>query len=118
MLSGCADIETLHFPDHSFDTIVSTLSLCSYDDPLAVLKQLNRWCRPDGELLLMEHGISRKPVVSLLQKTLNPFLYRTIGCHHTRNIPQLLENAGITIKQMERHWLDMLCVIRARPTED
>src|SRR5690554_5684401 len=30
----CSDIEEMDFPDQSFDTIISTLSLCSYDHPL------------------------------------------------------------------------------------
>lgn len=86
----CTDIESMDFPDHSFDTVVSTLSFCGYENPLDVFEKVNRWCRPDGNILLMEHGISTNVIVSSLQKLMNPVLYRTLGCHQTRNIPDLI----------------------------
>lgn len=110
-----ADIEGLSFPDGSFDTVVSTLSLCSYDEPHTVLSRMRRWCKPDGILLFIEHGISSKAVVSVIQKTLNPILYRTAGCHHTRDITSLIEQAGLEIVSIEKHWLDMFYIIRAKP---
>lgn len=110
-----ADIEELSFPDGSFDTIVSTLSLCSYDEPHMVLGRLKRWCKPGGTMLFMEHGISSKMLVSAIQRTLDPVLYRMIGCHHTRNITELVEQAGISIQSVERHWLEMFYMIRAKP---
>ena len=55
-----ADAANLHtFADNSFDTIVDTFGLCSFDDPVAVLKELQRVCKPDGKILLLEHGRSK-----------------------------------------------------------
>lgn len=48
-----------HFPDNSFDTVVDTFGLCSFDDPIAVLKELQRVCKPNGKILLLEHGRSK-----------------------------------------------------------
>ncbi|MGZ9583686.1 class I SAM-dependent methyltransferase [Paenibacillus marinisediminis] len=112
----CSDIEHMNVEDQSFDTIVSTLSLCSYEDPLMVLNKINRWCKPDGVILLMEHGISSKIMIAAMQKTLNPLLYRAFGCHHTRDILGLIEESGITIEKAERHWLNMVHLVRAKPT--
>ena len=42
------------FPDQCFDTVVDTFGLCSYDDPVAVLKEMQRVCKPDGKILLLE----------------------------------------------------------------
>ncbi|KAL7552822.1 hypothetical protein ACHAWF_016072 [Thalassiosira exigua] len=47
------------FGENSFDTIVDTFGLCSFDDPVAVLKELKRVCKPDGKILLLEHGRSK-----------------------------------------------------------
>ncbi|WP_372631013.1 class I SAM-dependent methyltransferase [Cohnella sp.] len=110
-----ADIDRLEFPEHSFDTIVSTLSFCSYENPLGVMKKLRLWCKPDGTILLMEHGISSHTLVAAAQRLLNPLLYRTIGCHHTRDIPGLLARAGIRIVNKESHMLKMVHLLRARP---
>ncbi|MFC4598230.1 class I SAM-dependent methyltransferase [Cohnella hongkongensis] len=110
-----SDIERLEFPDHSFDTIVSTLSFCSYEDPIGVLRKLRRWCKPDGALLFLEHGISRHAIVAAAQRLLNPLLYRTIGCHHTRDIPAMIAEAGIRIESKESHMLKMVHLLRATP---
>lgn len=111
----CEDIENLNFPDHSFDTIVSTLSFCSYINPLEMLHKIKRWCKPDGTILLMEHGISSNFLVSTAQKALNPLLYRIYGCHHTRDIMGLIRESGIGIDREESYSLNMVHLIWARP---
>ncbi|RJX38104.1 class I SAM-dependent methyltransferase [Paenibacillus pinisoli] len=111
-----ADIDELQFPEHGFDTVISTLSLCSYVNPQQVVAKMKRWCKPGGQILLMELGISSNGVLAALQKTLNPLLYRLHGCHHTRNMEELVKGAGLHIVHMERHWLKMLYLIHARPS--
>jgi methyltransferase OMS1, mitochondrial len=51
-----ADGQQLAFDDNSFDTVLDTFGLCSFDDPVAVLKEMERVCKPDGKILLLEHG--------------------------------------------------------------
>jgi ubiquinone/menaquinone biosynthesis C-methylase UbiE len=109
------DIEAMDFPEASFDTIISTLSFCSYENPLKVLEKVNTWCKPDGNILLMEHGISSKVAVSMLQKTLNPLLYRFSGCHHTRNILKMVRESEMTIEKSESFWFNMAHLIWAKP---
>ncbi|MBS4201003.1 class I SAM-dependent methyltransferase [Bacillus sp. FJAT-49732] len=111
----CSDIEEISFEQHSFDTIVSTLSFCSYENPLSMMKNIQQWCKPGGKILLLEHGISNNRFVAFLQKILNPLLYRTIGCHHTRNIMAMTRDAGLSVEQMENYYLNMVYVIWARP---
>lgn len=109
------DIETMDFPGASFDTIISTLSFCSYENPLKVLEKVNTWCKPEGNILLMEHGISSNVAVSALQKTLNPLLYRFSGCHHTRDILEMVRESGMTIEKSESLWFNMAHLIWAKP---
>lgn len=113
----CSDIEEMNFSDQSFDTIVSTLSFCSYDNPLMVLDKINRWCKPNGQILFMEHGISSNLAVSAVQKALNPLLYRVYGCHHTRDIVGLVRESGIKIDKVESYWLNMVHLIWAKPRQ-
>ena len=114
----CSDIEEMSFPDKSFDTIVSTLSFCSYKNPLMVLDKINRWCRPNGKILFIEHGISSNLIASSIQKTLNPLLYRVYGRHHTRDILGLISESGIKIDKAESYWLNMVHLIWAKPNAD
>lgn len=111
----CSDTEELKFPEYSFDTVISTLSICSYQNPMMVLRSMRRWCKPGGKLLLMEHGISSKAFVSAVQKTLNPLLYRFTGCHQTRSIMDMIRGADIKIEREESYWLDMVHIVWGRP---
>ncbi|MUG68439.1 methyltransferase domain-containing protein [Paenibacillus campinasensis] len=111
----CSDIEEMDFPDQSFDTIVSTLSFCSYDHPAMLLDKVNRWCRRNGQVLFMEHGISSNLAFSAVQKTLNPLLYRVYGCHHTRDIIRLIRKSDLKINKVESYWLNSVHLIWASP---
>ena len=50
-----ASAERLPLADHSVDTIVATLVLCTVDEPQRALEEIARVLRPDGELLFVEH---------------------------------------------------------------
>src|SRR3954451_3533285 len=50
-----APAEALPFADHSFDTVVSTLVLCTVADPQRTLAEVERVLRPGGQLLFLEH---------------------------------------------------------------
>lgn len=46
------------FPNASFDTVIDTFGLCSVEDPVAMLREMARVCKPDGRVYLLEHGRS------------------------------------------------------------
>lgn len=87
--------ERLPVGDASFDTVVSTYTLCSIPDPVAALRELRRALVPGGRLLFSEHG--RAPDASVLrwQRLLQPGWKRIAGgCHLDRDIPALLAEGG------------------------
>ena len=43
-----ADAEALPFADKSFDTVVSSLSTCTFPNAVAALEEMARVCRPEG----------------------------------------------------------------------
>jgi ubiquinone/menaquinone biosynthesis C-methylase UbiE len=108
-------VEDLDFEPESFDTIVSTLSLCAYDDPVNVLKRFNRWCKKDGMILLLEHGISRYRFVHWLQDRFDGLQYRKIGCHANRDVMDLVKHSGLQIKMVKRKFLGAIYLVWAKP---
>jgi ubiquinone/menaquinone biosynthesis C-methylase UbiE len=50
-----AKAEALPFDDGSFDVVVSTLVLCTVDDPHGALREIRRVLRPGGQLVFIEH---------------------------------------------------------------
>jgi ubiquinone/menaquinone biosynthesis C-methylase UbiE len=113
----CSAVEELTLPPHSFDTVVSTLSLCAYDDPVAVAGRMGRWCKPGGRILLMEHGLARPPVLRWLQHRLDGLQYRYIGCHMDRDILRVVQEAGLTVVHVQRKLWGMIYLIEAHPPE-
>ncbi len=110
-----ADIEQLDFPEHSFDTIVSTLSLCGYRNPQALLNKLSRWCKPEGLILMMEHGISSNPLYKVTQKAVDPLAYKLAGCYGTRDILGLLDDSNLNVMKSESYLLNTVHLIWAKP---
>ena len=110
-----AKVEELDFGPGRFDTVVSTLSLCAYDDPVYVLNGFSRWCKKDGIILLLEHGISRYGWIHWLQNRFDALQYRKIGCHANRDILGIVRQSGLQINRYERKLLGALYLIWAKP---
>ncbi|TKD72104.1 class I SAM-dependent methyltransferase [Pseudalkalibacillus hwajinpoensis] len=108
------DVEELMFQENQFDTIVSTLSMCSYPNPDFVLGQMSRWCKPGGQILLFEHGISSNKVAARLQEKLDPLLSERIGCHLDRDIIKLVNNK-LKVTKVESHLMGTFHLIWATP---
>jgi ubiquinone/menaquinone biosynthesis C-methylase UbiE len=110
-----SDVENLSFQDSSFDTIISSGTLCSYDNPVEVLNLFNKWCRKDGQILLLEHGLFDTPPLSWLQKRLDPLVYKFLGCHQNRDIQNIINESQLEVVKYEREFLGYLNSIWARP---
>src|SRR6186713_1364072 len=63
--------ERIDAPDHSFDAVVTTYTLCTVADPLAALEQIRRVLKPSGSFHLLEHGLADDPDVQRWQARLN-----------------------------------------------
>ncbi|MFM8395982.1 MAG: class I SAM-dependent methyltransferase, partial [Acidobacteriota bacterium] len=48
----------LPFPDHSFDSVVSTFTLCSINDLDAALTEIRRVLKAEAPFIFLEHGRS------------------------------------------------------------
>lgn len=70
LLQGSA--EALPFESASFDTVVTTWTLCTVPDPGRALSEMRRVLRPDGWLLFVEHGKAPEPGVARCQNRLDP----------------------------------------------
>lgn len=81
-----------------------------------MLRKLNRWCKPGGRVLLMEHGISSNRLFALAQKTLNPLAYRFIGCHQTRDIMGMIQASPLRIETEEHFMSGMMHLVRCSPS--
>ena len=97
------DAHDLDFADGSFDTVVSTYSLCNIPDPDRALSEMHRVLRAaGGRLILVDHiGSSVKPIL-WFQKIVEPLSIRFGGDHLTRRPSQSVERHGFEITERER----------------
>jgi ubiquinone/menaquinone biosynthesis C-methylase UbiE len=99
--------EYIGAPDASFDSVVSTFTLCTIPDPLAALQQMRRVLKPGGHFFFVEHGRSAEPKVLRWQNRLNGF-NRTMfgGCHLNRDVRRLVEDAGFEFDDVHQYYLE------------
>lgn len=98
--------ERIEADDASFDTVVSTFTLCTIPDAVSALKEMRRVLKPEGQLLFCEHGRAPDDSVRRWQDRLTP-LWKPLagGCHLNRDIPQLLRSGGFFVTEMQKQYL-------------
>jgi ubiquinone/menaquinone biosynthesis C-methylase UbiE len=98
--------ERLPFDSASFDTVVSTFTLCSIPDVQLALAEVRRVLRPEGEFVFLEHGLSPEPAVARWQRRLNP-AWKIVGdgCHLDRDTTGEVRRAGLTIERLRNFYL-------------
>ena len=110
-----ADAEDLDFPTDHFDTIVSTMTLCTFIDPASALREMSRVCKPDGKILLMEHGRSSTGWIARWQDRREHQHAKQVGCHWNREPLEIATEAGLDVMRTQRHFFGILHEIVAHP---
>jgi SAM-dependent methyltransferase len=109
-----APAERLPFDDHSVDTVVSTLVLCTVGAPDVALREIARVLRPDGQLLFIEHVRSESARLAAWQDRLSgPWRRFAEGCHCNRATIELIEAGELEVDQArEASWRGMPAIVR------
>jgi ubiquinone/menaquinone biosynthesis C-methylase UbiE len=104
LLEGSA--ERIPLEDSSVDTVVSTWTLCSIPDVMLALRELRRVLRPNGRLLLIEHGCSPDERVRRWQDRLTPVWKRVCGgCRVNLPVRKIIEDGGFRIERLDAGYM-------------
>jgi ubiquinone/menaquinone biosynthesis C-methylase UbiE len=88
------------------DTVVTTWSLCTIQEPAPALDEMRRVLRPGGRLLFVEHGLAPDQGVRKWQNWLTPAWRRLSGgCHLNRPIRTMIEDAGFYLDRLETGYM-------------
>ena len=94
-------------PDNIFDTVVSTLTLCSIPDPGRALSEVYRVLKPGGRVLFLEHGLSPDRKVQAWQDRLTP-VSKILGggCYLNRDTRSLVAGHPFAIQNLKSFCLE------------
>ena len=100
--------ENLPMSDRTFDSIVSTWTLCSITKVDQAISEIYRVLKPGGKFFFIEHGLSNEAKVQVWQNRLTP-IQKIIadGCHLNRNIKQIVENKFTRVTWEQFYALDL-----------
>jgi SAM-dependent methyltransferase len=98
--------EGLPYDDATFDSAVSTFTLCTISDAVKALCEVRRVLKPEGRFFFLEHGRSDHSTTARWQDRLNPLQnWFACGCNLNRRIDQLVREAGMRLEHVDRYVL-------------
>jgi phosphatidylethanolamine/phosphatidyl-N-methylethanolamine N-methyltransferase len=108
------DATHLQFPDNSFDRVLAAYFISCVPEPVRVVEEMKRVCKPGGYLVFLNHFRNDNPIVGFFEKILSPLFYR-VGFRTDLVVKDLMDFCGLEIEVMEPvdflgHWKAVRCV--------
>jgi phosphatidylethanolamine/phosphatidyl-N-methylethanolamine N-methyltransferase len=95
------DAAELKFPDESFDIVYAPYLVNCVSDPLTVVREMRRVCKPGGKIVILNHFRSANPVLSRLDRALSPLTIH-IGFKSDLDLPGFLAQTGLRPVSIEK----------------
>jgi len=96
------DAGRLPFPDDTFDAALAPYVVSAAPDPIAVLHEMERVCRPGGRLVILNHFSSSRRGAAGFSRALTRLTSRVLGFHAEFPLEPLFERAGLVVEHCEK----------------
>jgi phosphatidylethanolamine/phosphatidyl-N-methylethanolamine N-methyltransferase len=108
------DAADLKFADNSFDIVYAPYVISVVSDPVAVVREMRRVCRPGGRFIVLNHFRSLRPYVAAVERAISPLTVH-IGFKADLDLPAFLVQADLKPVSIEkvnvpRIWSLVTCV--------
>jgi phosphatidylethanolamine/phosphatidyl-N-methylethanolamine N-methyltransferase len=108
------DAANLTFADEAFDIVYAPYVISVVSDPLRVVGEMRRVCRPGGKIVILNHFRSLSPFVSRVERAISPFTVH-IGFKADLDLPGFLAQADLRPESIEkvsfpRIWSLVTCI--------
>ncbi len=109
------DATNLNFPDHSFDRVLAAYFVSTVPNPVKVVLEMKRVCKPGGLLVFMNHFQSDNRLTAPFEKAVSPLFYR-LGFRTDLNLNRLMDKCGLEIETKEKvgflgNWTAVRCIV-------
>ena len=108
------DAQNMSFPDNSFDCVTACYVVSAAPDPLKVLSEICRVCKPNGRIVFINHFKSHNPILAAFETMING-VCKKFGWETTLDLDALLEASNMTPLSTEKvnifdYWRVVLCI--------
>ncbi len=102
------------FADDSFDKVVAMYVVSVAPDPVRLIDEMRRVCRPGGELFIVNHFLHEFPPVAFLERAAAP-LSRHVGFHPNICLHSLIADTRLDVIERTRvNAFGLWTLLRAR----
>jgi phosphatidylethanolamine/phosphatidyl-N-methylethanolamine N-methyltransferase len=95
------DAAHLTFADDSFDIVYAPYVISVVPDPVQVVREMRRVCRPGGKIIVVNHFRSPNPILSCLERAMSPFTVH-LGFKSDLDLPGFLAQADLQPISIEK----------------
>ena len=108
------DAANLTFADDSFDIVYAPYLVSVVPDPVQVVREMRRVCKPGGKIIILNHFRSANPILSRAERAISPFTVH-IGFKSDLDLPGFLAQAELKPVSIEkvnfpRIWSLVTCI--------
>jgi len=89
----------LDFPDNSFDYVMAFHVVTVVPDPVRMIAEAKRVCKPGGKIVIVNHFTSDFPLLGTLTEALDP-VTRWLGWRTNLRLKPFIETADLTVERM------------------
>lgn len=104
--------------DFKYDTIIETFGICSHEDPVKALKNMERLLKPGGRIVLLEHGRGTYNFINDILDRRSHKHSAKWGCRWNLDIGEIIDESGLQITEEKRAHLGTTWMLVCKRPED
>lgn len=89
----------LKFPDNSFDYVMAFHVVTVVPDPIRMIQEAKRVCKPGGKIVIVNHFTSTSPLLGFLTEAVDP-VTRRLGWSTKLRLKPFVKDAGLEIAEI------------------
>jgi len=93
------DALDLQFPDNAFDYVMAFHVVTVVPDPVRMIAEANRVCKPGGRIVIVNHFTSEVPLLGTLTQALDP-ITRWLGWRTDLKLKPFIETSNLKVEKI------------------